>query len=113
MVGAVRRTGGTTMQLFASCSRNDLPAAEQLAADLARAGLPVWLDRALPGGSSWWEDRLRRIRHCDVFLFVLTASSSASRRCRAELSYARALGVPVVAGHPRALGAAPFIPGAA
>jgi hypothetical protein len=83
-------------RLFASYSRKDEAAVRKLIADLQRAHLSVWYDQALHGGDPWWQDILRRIRECDVFLFALSKNSLASKPCLAELSYARALGLPVL-----------------
>src|SRR3954462_3466376 len=89
--------GGRVMiRIFASYSRKDEAAVQDLIADLGRAHLSVWHDQALHGGDPWWQDILRRIRECDVFVFALSENSLASKPCLAELSYARALGLPVV-----------------
>jgi hypothetical protein len=84
------------MTLFLSYSSKDEAPVRALTADLARARLDVWLDQELRGGDPWWQDILRQIRECDVFLFALSANSLASKPCRSELAYARALGVPVL-----------------
>ncbi len=93
---AVSRGGGSTMWLFASYSRKDESAVRELISDLQRAHLSVWHDQELRGGDPWWQDILRRIRQCDVFLFLLSRNSLASKPCLAELSYARALGLPIL-----------------
>src|SRR4051812_38276821 len=84
------------MWLFTSYSRKDATAVEGLIADLERAHMSVWHDQALHGGDPWWQDILRRTRQCDVFLFALSTNSLTSKPCLAELSYARALGLPVL-----------------
>jgi hypothetical protein len=84
------------MWLFASYSRKDEAAVGELISDLQRAHLSVWHDQELRGGDPWWQDILRRIRQCDVFLFLLSRNSLASKPCLAELSYARALGLPIL-----------------
>jgi len=56
----------------------------------------VWRDQEICGGYPWWQDILRRIRQCDVLLFVLSKNSLTSKPCLAELAYARALGLPVL-----------------
>ena len=56
----------------------------------------MWYDQEIRGGDPWWQDILRRIREFDVFLFVLSKNSLASKPCLTELSYARALGLPVL-----------------
>ncbi|HEY4630827.1 MAG TPA: DUF6777 domain-containing protein, partial [Blastococcus sp.] len=84
------------IRIFASYSRKDEAAVQDLIADLGRAHLSVWHDQALHGGDPWWQDILQRIRESDVFLFALSKNSLASKPCRAELSYARALGIPIL-----------------
>ncbi|WP_166487430.1 DUF6777 domain-containing protein [Geodermatophilus obscurus] len=93
---AIPHGGGTTMWLFASYSRKDETAVRGLISDLQRAHLSVWHDQELRGGDPWWQDILRRIRQCDVFLFLLSDNSLASKPCLTELSYARALGLPIL-----------------
>jgi hypothetical protein len=84
------------MRLFVSYSRKDEAKVHDLVADLERTPASVWHDRELRGGDPWWQDILRRIRECDVFLFALSDNSLASKPCLAELSYARKLGVPIL-----------------
>ncbi len=84
------------MWLFASYSRKDQTPVQELIADLQRAHLSVWWDQELRGGDPWWQDILRRIRQSDVFLLVLSENSLASKPCLTELSYAKALGLPVL-----------------
>src|SRR3954452_8350576 len=93
---SLRGGGGVMIRIFASYSRKDEAAVQDLIADLGRAHLSVWHDQALHGGDPWWQDILQRIRECDVFLFALSKNSLASKPCRAELSYARALGIPIL-----------------
>jgi hypothetical protein len=75
------------IRIFASYSRKDEAAVQDLIADLGRAHLSVWHDQALHGGDPWWQDILQRIRESDVFLFALSKNSLASKPCLAELSY--------------------------
>ncbi|MGY1592717.1 toll/interleukin-1 receptor domain-containing protein [Geodermatophilus sp. SYSU D00708] len=85
-----------TIKVFVSYSRNDEGRARQLVADLEGARLAVWHDVALNGGDPWWQEILRQIRACDVFLFATSDHAFASKPCRAELAYARDLGLPVL-----------------
>ncbi|MGY1682652.1 toll/interleukin-1 receptor domain-containing protein [Geodermatophilus sp. SYSU D01176] len=84
------------MQVFVSYSRRDEAAVGELIGDLERAHLSVWQDRELRGGDPWWQDILRRIRECEVFLLAVSENSLASKPCQAELAYARALGLPML-----------------
>src|SRR6187401_1683770 len=84
------------MTLFVSYSSKDEVAVRELVSDLERARQTVWLDQELRGGDPWWQDILKQIRECRVFLFALSANALASKPCRAELAYARALGLPIL-----------------
>ncbi|MGY1623431.1 toll/interleukin-1 receptor domain-containing protein [Geodermatophilus sp. SYSU D00965] len=85
-----------TIKVFVSYSRKDEANVRQLVADLEGARLAVWHDVALSGGDPWWQEILRQIRACDVFLFATSDHAFASKPCRAELGYARDLGLPVL-----------------
>lgn len=69
---------------------------QALAIDLRRARQTVWLDQELHGGDAWWQTILKQIHDADVFVFALSNNSQRSKPCRAELEYARALGIPVL-----------------
>jgi sugar lactone lactonase YvrE len=84
------------MKVFVSYSRHDERAVSSLVSDLQRANVQVWIDEELSGGDAWWTEILARIRDCTVFLFALSERSLYSKPCRAELSYARDLGLPIL-----------------
>lgn len=84
------------ISVFLSYSRKDEAAARQLESDLERGRVSVWRDTELRGGDLWWQKILEQIRACDVFVFALSNNGLASKPCRAELAYARDLGVPVL-----------------
>jgi hypothetical protein len=84
------------MTLFVSYSSKDEVLVKDLTAAFMQARMEVWLDQKLRGGDPWWQDILRQIRECDVFIFALSENSLASKPCRAELAYARALDVPIL-----------------
>jgi hypothetical protein len=84
------------MTLFVSYSSKDEVRVKDLTAAFMQARMEVWLDQKLRGGDPWWQDILRQIRDCDVFVVALSENSLASKPCRAELAYARALGVPIL-----------------
>lgn len=44
----------------------------------------VWVDDELRGGQVWWEEILRQIAHCDVFIYLLSNDSIESDYCQAE-----------------------------
>ena len=85
-----------TISVFLSYSRKDEAAARQLESDLERGRATVWRDAELRGGDPWWQKILEQIRACDVFVLALSNNGLASKPCRAELAYARDLGLPVL-----------------
>jgi len=96
-VGHVRRGASEPMKVFISYSRHDDAAVRSLAEDLGqRARVQVWLDEQLGGGDAWWTAILNEIRECSVFVFALSDKSLYSKPCKAELGYAKALGVPIL-----------------
>jgi DNA-binding transcriptional MerR regulator len=82
--------------VFVSYSRAERVVVAELVDDLRRLGFTVWIDQNLPGGSQWWDQVLLNIRQADAFVFAAGQASMESRACRAELGYARQLGVPIV-----------------
>lgn len=84
------------ISVFLSYSRKDETAARQVVSDLERGHVSVWRDSELRGGDPWWQKILEHIRECDVFIFALSNNGLASKPCRAELAYARDLGLPVL-----------------
>lgn len=96
------RRGGDTAtvfrprQLFISYARRDATAVDDLQRDLARANHQVWFDRKLEGGQRWWDEVLKQIRTCELFVFVLSPEALKSKACRAELGYAAVLERPIL-----------------
>jgi hypothetical protein len=86
--------GDDSMRVFISYARRDLDAVEQLRADLARSNVETWFDRELEGGEKWWATILDQVKSCDLFVVALSPDSVASRACRAEFDYAKALDRP-------------------
>lgn len=85
------------MRLFVSYSSKDSTSVKTLIRDLEEAARhAIWADQELTGGEIWWQEILQQIRQCDVFVLALSNNSLRSKPCLAELSYAQALGLPVV-----------------
>jgi hypothetical protein len=84
------------MVAFISYSRQDAEIAHLLRQDIERAKRPVWIDGELDGGQEWWDTILGQIRGCSLFVFALSPDSLRSKPCMAELSYALALGRPLL-----------------
>ncbi len=84
------------LSIFISYSNHDEAAVRELAGDLERARRDVWLDQELHGGVAWWETILQQIREAELFVLALSNNSQKSKPCRAEVEYARALGIPIL-----------------
>ena len=83
-------------RLFISYARRDATAVNDLHRDLVRANHQVWFDRKLEGGQRWWDEILKQIRACELFVFVLSPEALKSKACRAELAYAAVLERPIL-----------------
>jgi hypothetical protein len=79
------------MNLFLSYARRDRPKADLLAQRLRQLRHEAWLDTSLAGGQAWWDEILRRILECDVFVPVLSVAYTRSEACASERMYAMQL----------------------
>ena len=84
------------MTVFISHSSRDHVAVRLLVQNLQTAHESVWLDQSLIGGDAWWQRILHQIRSCTVFVVALSNSCLQSKPCRAEIDYAKALGLPIL-----------------
>ena len=83
-------------QLFISYARENKPDVEALVRDLDALGYQTWVDSSLRGGQTWWEEILRRIANCDVFVAIVSGHTLSSVACKRELEWALALNKPVL-----------------
>jgi hypothetical protein len=84
-------------KLFISYSRSDQVQARLLAADLEDLSHSVWLDAELAGGQLWWEQILKEIRGCEIFVVVMSKASVVdSLACKREFQYAADLQKPIL-----------------
>jgi hypothetical protein len=79
------------VKIFISYSREDRTFVESLRADLSQLGHDVWMDQRLVGGQEWWDEILRNIRECDLFVLGLSPRSVESEACLLELRYSSAV----------------------
>lgn len=82
--------------IFVSYNRQSKSIAKALVDDIKALGHIVWFDQELSGGQTWWNQILKSIRNCDVFVFVLDPPALNSLACKSESSYADALGKPIL-----------------
>ena len=65
-------------KVFLSYSREDAPAAKQLAECIGRAGHQVWWDRQIEGGSRFTAEIDRELKAADAVVVIWTRSSIES-----------------------------------
>jgi hypothetical protein len=78
-------------RIFISYSRKGQEVAEALAKDFHALRQTVWLDEELTGGQAWWDEILRQIQECDLFVLAVDLDSLRSAACQRELEYAQKL----------------------
>ncbi len=80
-------------KIFFSYSERSKASLQTLIGDLKELnGYELWIDKKLTGGQQWWNEILRNIRECDVFLFAMSPESLESEACSREYTYAWQLG---------------------
>lgn len=83
-------------RVFVSYSRRNLDVVTQLIQDLNAVGVNTWHDQTLTGGQRWWDNILKNIRDCDIFVFALSPQSLDSEACKSELAYVSKLKKPIL-----------------
>lgn len=78
------------MKIFISYARVDKSFCNRIM-DTLRQSHEVWCDQRLYAGQHWWEEILRRLDWCDVFVYLLSTDSVNSIYCRKELEVAQEL----------------------
>ncbi len=79
---------------FISYSRNIQDEVKALTQDLVDLGHDVWVDHKLTGGQTWWDEILKQIRACDVFIFAISPDTLNSEACKLEFAYAHSVNRP-------------------
>jgi hypothetical protein len=82
--------------VFVSYAHDTLAKVDILRSDVEFLAGRVWLDNALAGGQIWWDEILREIRDCRLFVLALSHEAVRSEACQLELAYAAALQRPVL-----------------
>jgi hypothetical protein len=83
-------------KIFLSYNRQSESHAKSLTSDLEELGHTVWFDKELCGGQAWWNQILKSIRNCELFVFILDSNSLDSTACKREFGYAADLGKPIL-----------------
>jgi hypothetical protein len=77
------------IQIFISYSRRDVDFATKLFQALEKAGYEIWLDRMdIRTGSRWDDEIVKGLNASQIFLVLLSNSSSASQNVKDEIGYA-------------------------
>jgi len=85
------------MTVFLSYAHQDTATATYLGRDLEHLEGSAWMDQSLTGGQHWWDEILRQIRECRLFVLAVSRHSLSSAACIAESSYAISLNRPFLA----------------
>ena len=91
-----RRAAPWRPRIFMSYARHDQDAVEALIQNMRELQYPIWVDRNLTAGVSWWDEILRQIRGCDVVIAAVSQALLRSDAARAEQMYALKLGKPLL-----------------
>ena len=87
-------------KLFISYARKDSEYVHNLAEELRRIGLDIWIDQDIQPGANWDEAIENGLNACDMMLLITTETSMSSEYVTHEWSYVMGGGKPVY----------PFIP---
>lgn len=76
-------------KVFISYSRKDIDFAKRLTGELQKSGLDFWIDwDGIPPTVDWWREIEKGIEDADIFLFLISPDSSASKVCGKEIDHA-------------------------
>jgi TIR domain len=82
--------------IFISYARANKPDVDELERHLRELGCNAWLDSRLHYSQDWWQEILRRIAGCDVFIPIISEEALNSVACNREFDWAEALRKPVL-----------------
>jgi len=74
-------------KIFMSYARKDSEYVHQLAKELRRIGLDIWIDQDIEPGSNWDEAIENALNDCDMMLLITTDASMSSEYVTHEWSY--------------------------
>lgn len=84
-------------RVFLSHSQKDKPIADFICSALESSEVGCWIaPRDIPYGNDWAGEITNAIEQCDLFVFILSQYSNASRQCPKEISIADNVGVPII-----------------
>src|SRR5688572_8219698 len=92
--------------LFISYSRKDIDGARKLTKAFHGQDLDFWIDwEGIPPTVDWWKEIQKGIEEADIFLFLISSDSCASKVCKQEIEEATKNGkrlIPIVVRDVRA-----------
>ncbi len=75
--------------LFISYSRKDISFARKLAEAFKDQDLDFWIDwEGIPPTVDWWQEIEKGIEEADIFVFLISPDSAASKVCKEEIDCA-------------------------
>ncbi len=84
-------------RVFLSHSQKDKAIADFICTSLEANEVGCWIaPRDIPYGNDWAGEITNAIEQCDLFVFILSQHSNASRQCPKEISIADNVGVPII-----------------
>lgn len=83
-------------KVFVSYARVNRAQVDKLVEHLGFLDCQTWIDSSLRGGQQWWDEILKNIADCDVFLPIVSRDALNSTACQREFDWAHALGKPVL-----------------
>lgn len=75
-------------KIYISYSRIDAPFAKKLTNDLRKLGHDVWIDDSITGGTDWWNESISLILRSNIFIVLVSSSSSSSEWVSREIEIA-------------------------
>lgn len=84
------------LKIFISYPRENRVDIDQLVEHLEDLGCRPWFDSSIHGGQDWWQEILRQIENCDVFVTIVSEAGLNSVACQREFDWAAALGKSVL-----------------
>jgi hypothetical protein len=82
-------------QVFISYARKDKDFVYELAKELRRVGLDLWIDQDIPPGANWDKSIEKALAQCDKLLLIVSPASMVSENVQDEWSYFLEEGKPV------------------
>lgn len=83
-------------KVFVSYARLNRAEVDKVVEHVGMLDCQTWIDSRLRGGQAWWDEILRNIADCDVFMPIISRDALNSTACQREFDWAAALGKPML-----------------